>query len=70
MPMMKPHHDDSNFENDNFWGTRRIPTKDEVVSGEIDPLATVRCPVCSFPIIAIMGRKGPRFTCGCKGYER
>ncbi|MEI6684771.1 MAG: hypothetical protein WCN64_01425 [Planctomycetota bacterium] len=68
--MMKLHQDNSNPDTNIFWNTKPIPKVTDLFSGEIDPLTTVRCPVCSFPLIAIMRRHGPRFSCGCKGYER
>jgi ssDNA-binding Zn-finger/Zn-ribbon topoisomerase 1 len=68
--MMKLHQDNSNPDTNIFWNTKPLPKEADLFSGEIDPLTTVRCPVCSFPLIAIMGRRGPRFSCGCKGFER
>lgn len=31
--------------------------------------ADVRCPACWHPLVAVVGRAGPEFICGCKEKE-
>jgi hypothetical protein len=70
LPDDNSRKNNSNQDTNLFWNTLPLPKKADLLSGEIDPLTTVRCPICSFPLIAIMGRNGPRFSCDCKGFER
>jgi len=51
---------------DPFWNTRPVVDELSLREPDMDLLATVRCPICHFPLIAAMGNRGPRFYCGCE----
>jgi hypothetical protein len=34
-----------------------------------EPDARVPCPLCNFPLVIRMGRRGPYFSCGCPPRE-